>query len=933
MSPPAILSKSSQHFLQDSIFCPFLDRGLNNDNFSGTHDLSSSKPPELSLPELACTQPNSFGRSSPTKHRGLRASPKQNVKEFPSVALPALNERRPEPILQHSMPPEPILQGETQMSWRCYLDSPAQFAVQTARSFHEDQRHRNKQKSPIKSARGAATDSREDHASGHGILSRTGIVAPEALPSVQPRNLVETQVAVWRDKDWGEEVERVQRFEMACFRRSHWEKAAQRGRQRRKKHGKTPAPPVTVTIDRASPEPFHEDLASSTEYQAAEAALKAKLSISRLDRLGGGFLGGSSGLKSLHAVPETSLPPSKEPERKGSNKKSPSSPPIRKFSRELVERAKGKDVEHTRGRRGSTPFLDVLHPDVQRQLLDRKNSKTTDNFMSYGSYAGRRASVMAGKNKNLNNGRALGRLRGSLLSNCKHAKSVEARMRNLQKLRRRSQLGNTTPEPMECDLKEEDRQRIIWTFHRYDADSSGTLDHAELRDALSDLGFQPMSREEKAEFANILGEADKEGDGELDIEEFEDLVGKVMKMLRQEQRRELYELFRLRDETETGALCMEEILAILADFSLQPRTDEEQKLVQQVIDEVDENRSGDLDFLEFELFIVHVRERLGCLRRERMRTITEDMGLSARLVKNFKSDLLDFWIGFDKQVKQGMSKEELKKMQKMSKEEEVQAANKAYLSHKQIQVLLTECGLGPKSKKSREETQGVIESVDKFKTDRVRFIQFLEISTQLRTLYSDRRRNELQALFKEFDKDGSGDLSFGEVSRMLEQMQVVPRTRMEQREIGLLFEAVDEDGSGELDFDEFQVLFQRIQEKLHSMQYKDEVETARNINISQAQMEEYRRAFEILDTKGCGELGLDSVRRMMDLLRIPISGDALNEIFTEVDEDESGLVEFKEFLRLMSLVEKHTQKFGRTMNRASGAFSRARAPSKDLEGS
>merc|ERR1712118_452268 len=142
-------------------------------------------------------------------------------------------------------------------------------------------------------------------------------------------------------------------------------------------------------------------------------------------------------------------------------------------------------------------------------------------------------------------------------------------------------------------------------------------------------------------------------------------------------------------------------------------------------------------------------------------------------------------------------------------------------------------------------------------------------------------------------------------------MGLTPRSRAEQRQIAQLLEAADEDGSEELDFGAFCCFFQKVQERLSSMQRKEELRDAHELDISTAQLEEYRSAFEMLDVEETGQLGLDAVRRMMDMLRIPISGDALNELFNEIDEDDSGLVEFSEFLKLIPMVEAHVEKYGR----------------------
>merc|ERR1719236_350725 len=75
-------------------------------------------------------------------------------------------------------------------------------------------------------------------------------------------------------------------------------------------------------------------------------------------------------------------------------------------------------------------------------------------------------------------------------------------------------------------LGEEERERIREAFSCYDVDDSGSLDTTELRGALADLGYCPQSREEKLQFSNILEDVDREGDGELDMQEFEQAVVK-----------------------------------------------------------------------------------------------------------------------------------------------------------------------------------------------------------------------------------------------------------------------------------------------------------------------------------------------------------------------------------------------------------------------
>lgn len=155
-------------------------------------------------------------------------------------------------------------------------------------------------------------------------------------------------------------------------------------------------------------------------------------------------------------------------------------------------------------------------------------------------------------------------------------------------------------------------------------------------------------------------------------------------------------------------------------------------------------------------------------------------------------------------------------------------------------------------------------------------------------------------------------MSLAECSRLLENVGLSPKTRQEQRHIAVLLEAMDEDGSGELDFEEFAHLCQRVQEMLQIILHQDELKTAKSLHITVAQLHEYKSVFEHLDVHETGQLSLEIVRGIVDSLHITISGDELYAIFTEVDDDESGFIEFGEFLKLLSLVHKHVAKSGQT---------------------
>merc|ERR1719235_584121 len=102
----------------------------------------------------------------------------------------------------------------------------------------------------------------------------------------------------------------------------------------------------------------------------------------------------------------------------------------------------------------------------------------------------------------------------------------------------------------------------------------------------------------------------------------------------------------------------------------------------------------------------------------------------------------------------------------------------------------------------------------------------------VRAAWRQRLEPELVNLFKKYDKDNGGSLSFSEVATMIGEMGLNPRSREDQDEIKQLLDSVDADGSGELDFYEFQDLVQRIEEKLKSLQRRRDMQGGEALGFS-----------------------------------------------------------------------------------------------------
>merc|ERR1739848_905326 len=66
------------------------------------------------------------------------------------------------------------------------------------------------------------------------------------------------------------------------------------------------------------------------------------------------------------------------------------------------------------------------------------------------------------------------------------------------------------------ELTEEQKQEIREAFDLFDTDGSGTIDAKELKVAMRALGFEPK----KEEIKKMIADIDKDGSGTIDFEEF-----------------------------------------------------------------------------------------------------------------------------------------------------------------------------------------------------------------------------------------------------------------------------------------------------------------------------------------------------------------------------------------------------------------------------
>ncbi|KAK4766117.1 hypothetical protein SAY87_007759 [Trapa incisa] len=138
-----------------------------------------------------------------------------------------------------------------------------------------------------------------------------------------------------------------------------------------------------------------------------------------------------------------------------------------------------------------------------------------------------------------------------------------------------------------------DPGELKWAFQMFDRNGDGRITKKDLSDSLGNLGIFILDKE----LDDMIGRIDVNGNGFVDIEEFEALYGSIMNERNEEVEEDMKEAFNVFDQNGDGFITVDELRSVLASLGLkQGRTLDDCK---RMIMNVDVDGDGRVNFKEF----------------------------------------------------------------------------------------------------------------------------------------------------------------------------------------------------------------------------------------------------------------------------------------------------------------------------------------------
>ena len=187
---------------------------------------------------------------------------------------------------------------------------------------------------------------------------------------------------------------------------------------------------------------------------------------------------------------------------------------------------------------------------------------------------------------------------------------------------------------------------------------------------------------------------------------------------------------------------------------------------------------------------------------------------------------------------------------------------------------------------------------------------------------------ELKVAFDEYDTDGSGEVGVEELGRIIQKLGL----KRSKQQVQAMVDKVDADGSGEVDFVEYcallgvtirgpddlkdieccydkpygTVMFSEKENRFFYLEGDIDdliaaaAEKAAKSTLSEEQLKSFKKAFDEFDLDGSGEIDASELNHLIKDLGLVRTPEEIDAMVLEVDEDESGEINFEEFTIMLA---------------------------------
>merc|ERR1719482_354101 len=165
-----------------------------------------------------------------------------------------------------------------------------------------------------------------------------------------------------------------------------------------------------------------------------------------------------------------------------------------------------------------------------------------------------------------------------------------------------------------------------------------------------------------------------------------------------------------------------------------------------------------MDFDQFQGIMQKLHEMDDQGRRKRERDIQATQELDNSTFMEFRHEICELYDSFERYDTDGSG----------------------FLDEDEVFMMLKEFGLMPRSQKEEQHLARTLDSICDASIDFAKFLKLIKI---IRREVQVRKLEEHKKAFQKYDRDNSGECSFGEISVLFQDVGLAPKTRAEQEEI------------------------------------------------------------------------------------------------------------------------------------------------------